>query len=451
MSRSRDVSGDPSGDVSGSIARNSVFGLIGFLIPTAVLFLAYPVLLLHLGAGALGVYFLATSTSGALAFLDFGFSSAAVRFISEDFARGRLRDAADVLAASLAFYGALGLACAAAIWFAAPWLVNLFKAGTSGAVLSFRLAAIQFPAFLLITVFTSLFKALHRFHLAAAVVSLLSVLTWGGAVLAVLFAHAALAGICAIALGSNVAALAASIAIAAALCHGHRIPIRGARLRTAVFRRMFSFGSIMTVNQISSVCLFQVQKYLLGAWIGPAAVTIWQTAALAPSRVHAAVNAFTETVFPVSSAVRDRRRLRTIYLRMLASSAVLAIFAFGLFLTIQDRLMHMWIKGASAAQIIALEPPLILAYLFLALSPAPYHLVNGLGKPALNTVFFALNGALNAILIGIFSLRGFSLSGFGWAFAIANIVTAVAYQISVELLIWRKWLITSPMATAEAA
>jgi len=61
-----------------------------------------------------------------------------------------------------------------------------------------------------------------------------------------------------------------------------------------------------------------------------------------------------------------------------------------------------------------------------------------LGKPWFNTLFYAMNAALNLLFVSVFSFRGITLVKLAWAFACANIVTSVSYQIAVELLIWRR-------------
>ena len=46
--------------------------------------MSYPVLLRQLGDTEFGIYVLATSVVSAMAFLDFGFSAATVKFVAED-------------------------------------------------------------------------------------------------------------------------------------------------------------------------------------------------------------------------------------------------------------------------------------------------------------------------------------------------------------------------------
>ena len=425
-----------------SVSRNSAFGLLGFLVPTAIIFAAYPVLVKGLGLEALGVYFLATSVSGALAFLDVGFSAATVKFVAEDLAEGKLQDASDVIGASILFYSGLGLFCAGVLWLLSPLLVNsYFKVNPAlhdAAILSFRLAALQFAAFLSTTVFISIFKGMQKFHLSAVILSLLSIGTYGGAVAVVLFFHGGLAEVTLASLLANVAVLAVSVVLSLQLCHSVGIHLSAARPKWVTFKRMFSFGSLMTLNQISALCLNQVQKFLIGAWLSPAAVTIWQTATMPPSKVHAAVNSFTEVMFPMSSAIKDRDRLRSIYRKMLGGSLLLALAAFGPFLLLQKYLIGFWMRGADPEQVTKLIPTLVVAYFFLALSPAPYHLLNGIGKPWVNTIFATVNAVVNILCIALFRIQGISLIQFAWALAIANSVTSIGYQLTVEFYVWRK-------------
>ena len=110
-------------------------------------------------------------------FLDLGFSAATLRFVAQDLAAGRTQAAADVVATSLVFYGGMGAVGALVIGALAPLWPPLFKidARLAGdAVLVFRLAGLQFAAYLPAMVFVSIAKAVGRFDRAAIFVCLFS-------------------------------------------------------------------------------------------------------------------------------------------------------------------------------------------------------------------------------------------------------------------------------------
>jgi O-antigen/teichoic acid export membrane protein len=426
-----------------SVRRNSFFGFLGFAVPVLVLFLSYPVLIKHLGMARLGIYLLATSMSGALAFLDAGFSAATLKFIAEDLAQGRKASAAEILAASMCFYGVVGIAGGLVLGLASPWLVGMFKvdAGIYGEALwTFRLASIQFSMFFMLSVFISLFKGMHRFHLSTLCLSTLSVLTYGGAVLAILLAHAGLVGVTAVGLAANTLVLAGSAITGFRICSAEEIYPLAARPSLRVYKRMLGFGSAMLINGFASLFQNQIQRYVIGMTLGPAAVAIFQTASVIPGKIHAAVNAATEVLFPISSAVKDPAYLRRIYLRMLAGTVACAVVALVFLVCLGPWLLSLWLRENCSPQMRSVLIVFAVAYFFLALTPPPFYLLNGMGKPWINTILFTFTASINLLLIGVCFLCGISLIGIAWAFTVAVICGSTACHFIVERRIWRELL-----------
>ena len=152
-------------------------------------------------------------------------------------------------------------------------------------------------------------------------------------------------------------------------------------------------------------------------------------------------------MFPFSSASRDRVRLRQVYLRMLAGSALVALGGFAALVLLARPLLVIWLGARLAASVWPLLPIFALGYFFLALSPAPFHLINGLGRPGLNTLFYVMNALLNVTFLVAAAATGMTLRKLAWSFAAANILTGICYQIAVEMLIWR----SQPRAAEVAA
>jgi O-antigen/teichoic acid export membrane protein len=421
-----------------SIARNAVHGFLGFVAPAAMVFASYPVLIRHLGPAAFGIYLLATALSGTMMFLDLGFSAATLRFVAQDLAAGRPKAAADVVLTSLIFYSAMGVVGGTAIAVLAPVWATIFKVDArlaADAAVVFRLAGLQFAAYLPAMVFVSIAKAAEQFDRSTMAVSLLSITTNGTAIVAVM-AGAGLAGV-------MIAVVAANFVTLTAICiHGLRFcRARGIYLSAAnpvAFRRMLGFGWVLTVNSVAGFFLYQVQKFLVGFAMGPAAVSVYQAAVVVPSKLHAAVNAATEVMFPLASAAEDRAVLRHVYLRMLGGSTLVALAGFAALAVLARPLLTLWLGAPMAVSVGPLVPVFALAYFFLALSPAPFHLINGLGRPGLNTLFYAMNAFINLGLIAVCAASGLTLARFAWAFAAANIATSIAYQAAVEVLVWRR-------------
>ena len=115
------------------------------------------------------------------------------------------------------------------------------------------------------------------------------------------------------------------------------------------------------------------------------------------------------------------------------------------------RILGLWLGPEMAAQALPLLPVFSAAYFFIAFSPAPFYLLNGLGKPWVNTVFTALAAGLNLAVLWIFWSRGISLPQFAWAFAGSSIAATLLFQMVVEIHIWRHGLLLGELRLSTGA
>jgi len=428
------------------VKRNSLYGLAAFVLPSVTILVAYPVLAHTLGTERFGVYFLATSVSGIVVLLDVGIYSATTKLVAEDLASGNQKAAADVIITSSVFYSGLGTLGMVLMWLLAPWLVSLFSIERTmqmEAILVFRLAAIQFAIFLLITNMVSIFKGMQRFDQSTLVLASLSILTYGGAMAGVIVVGADLVGVTFISLSANLVVLLLCIFRTLSLCHDRGVILKLARPTLSAFRRMFSFGVAISAHGVATLFFLQGQRVLVGALISPAAVTIYVLVVTAVSKAHAVINSVTEVMFPLSSAMVTPIQLRRVYLRMLLGSGVSAALILGPLALFAEQILTVWVGADLAHKAAPLVPLFAVGVFFMALSPAPFHVVNGTGRPWFNVLFDVCKVLIAASVLVVAALEGITLVGFAWAFAIANIVTAVAFQASVEILIWRRGLLAS--------
>jgi O-antigen/teichoic acid export membrane protein len=241
-----------------------------------------------------------------------------------------------------------------------------------------------------------------------------------------------------ISLAANILVLALAIRLALSSCRKERIELRYPELPFSVFRRIVGFGSLMALNSLSGVFLYQIQRFLIAYLIGPAGVTLYQLAMTVPAKAHAVVNSITQVMFPLASSEKDHQSLRRVYLGMLLGSGTIALLLLVPLAVFAQPLMTLWVGAELATQVAPLLPLFALSFAFLALSTAPYHVVNGLGKPWLNTISYAFNATINVAMIAVFAIDEITLTEFAWAFAIANVLNGLLYQAVVEITIWRR-------------
>lgn len=424
-----------------SLRRNAIYGALGFAIPTAAILVAYPVLIRYLGHESFGIFVLATSFGGLSFLADLGISAAIVKFLAEDLASANRHRAAELIRTAIVFYVAMGVIVATALGLLAERLIVWFSTPASletQALWSFRLGAAQFAFYLVFACWLSICKGVQRFDLAAFLGSTNSALSILASTVAAAASGGSLIYTSAANLGATMLAVAIGAVVVLRLCAQVNLRLGVARATVAALRRMIGFGSAMLVNGISGILLYQLQRFLIGAWLEPAAVGIYQIATAVPARAHALVAAATETMFPFAAAERDRKKLRRAYLRMLGGSAVVAVAVLLPLATMAEPLLSLWIDAKTAASAAPLLVLACAAYAVLALSPAPYHLLNGIGRPWINTASFAFNALLNVLTIVVLTINGATLADFVLAFLLANVINGIAYQTFVELFVWRR-------------
>ncbi len=429
--------------------RNALYGLLGFLVPTLITLASYPVLVFYLGAEVVGIYMLATMLSAGWSALDFGVSAATVKLVAEDRARGDAKSAGQVILASLAFYGLLGLAGSLAIWFAAPALVALFKTSAAlhaDAVLAFRLAALRFALFFVAQVFVSVFKGLYRFEYSTLLVSLLSIATYGGAAAGVLVAGAGLVGISWIALAANLALLLFAAPLAAHHCRRYGIRVLGARPQLSTFRRIFSFGAFIGANYLAYALVTQIGPMVLSSFLGPAAVAVFNIASSVTLRAQAAFNALYEFVLPMTAARvqtlddEGRWELRRIYLKALRIGAVLSVAGFGALYGFAPEIARLWLPSEIEAPVGEILRLLSIGAAASSLTPLAYHFINGLGRPATNTLFLVALAAIAYGTLALLSLSGMTVRGFAVAQSTGFFCYGAGLLVFGEAVVWRQWV-----------
>jgi O-antigen/teichoic acid export membrane protein len=435
-----------------SMRRNTIHGALGFLIPTLVVFAAYPVVLRGVGGAALGIYILASTLSGSLAFLEFGLSTATMKFVAEEVGANRPRGVAEVVNVSLVFYGTLGFAGLLVVWLAAPALARWSRAPpelAATAILVFRIAAVQFVPAYVLGVFGAVFKGLQRFEYASVMNSLLTALTWGGGVLAVMAFRASVAGVALVGLAATTSVCALSAVLAVRLCRRHKIALGSARPTLAVFRSMTRFGAFMSVNGLLGLLAGAVQSWLIAGLLTPVAVTIYSSGVQIVSKINQLMGAMFEAMMPVAATMSRGRdagqlaRLRRLYRKTMGIALALSVGGSAVLYAVARVLIHVWLRSDIDADVAAVVRVMCLGLAINGATPVVFHLVNGIGRPGANTAFMVVGTSTTYGLLLALSFGGLTVTRFALAASASLLVNGIAYLIFAEWIVWGKWLAPS--------
>jgi O-antigen/teichoic acid export membrane protein len=420
---------------------NSIHGLLGFAIPALVMLIAFPILLRHLGPDAFGIYILAMSITGTVLILDLGFSAATLKFVAEDVSKGDYKAAADGIIASFLFYSCLGLSVALVIWNSSEWLVSLFSIEDSlraDAVNVFRLSAMQFAVFFLTTMCISVFKGMQKFHLSMIALCLLALLTYGGALGGVVWGDISLTALMWITLTANLCVLGFSVAVVMWLCSQMGIKLHAARPSLAIFRRMAGFGAAFAVSSVAGILHAQLQRIFIGAALGPQYVSSFFLAVWGPAKLNSATLAMTEPLFPrtvflaVSSDLMNMRRL---YRKYFLLTSIISFLALSPLYILPEAIFSLWLGKSLPLDVPAVTKIVTIGLFFNAISQPATHVLNGMGKPWVNTAFTVLSPVvLYCLLLYYFLSKGsLEMDDFAYATAFSLIISAVVYLAWFEI------------------
>lgn len=442
-----------------NLRRNTVFGALGFVLPTVVVLLAYPVVLRSLGAGAMGIYILAISFSGTFAFLEFGLVTITTKLVAEASASREPERASDAIVTSLAFYLSLGVAGVAVLWSLSPALAGWVGAPDPVAgARAFRIASLLIVCAYANNVAGAVLKGLHRFDLAAAQATTLSAASWGGAVLVTLLAGGGLVRLTGASLAANAVLAGLSWAVTVAECRRGGIHLASGRPRARTLRAMLRFGIFMSLNGLMGVLVNQVQNVIIARLLSPVAIAVWGTAVQVVSKINQLTSAAFELVLPLSAGLAEAsvrteeriRLLRSVYVKALGLSFLASAGASATLYALAPTVVHLWLHSPIDGEVSSVLRLLCIGIAVNGATPVVFHLLNGIGRPEVNTASMALGTLLLYGTLYVISRSGITVERFAIATTTAFTVNGFLYIGYGELVVWRRWLLPTARGAVDA-
>lgn len=401
---------------------NSAWGVLNFLVPLAIALLTAPFIVRELGADMFGVLSVVGITLGFFGFLDFGIGGAATRQVAAYFEKSDYRSINRVVSTVFAFYLLVGAIAGVGILLSTSVFVTRLLTIPAElqdmATVAFYISAPAFLVSLVSSTFMSIPSALQRYDvstkvsLAISVVSTavtLAILAFGGGLVQLMLAGLII-GIIGLPIGFIVARrMLPTIAV---------VP----HWDVPMLKELFSFGGYFLVSQLGVLLLYQMDKLLIGHFLGVGAVTYYVVPGNLAQKIQGFVAAATAVIFPMSAGlfetndhetiVRLYREGTRLVLILVATIAVpMAVFA--------EPFLRHWMGADIAAASTVVMVLLVITYALLSLTAVPWHIANGAGRAKINAIFTLAIAALD-IAAFLVLVRPYGLIG-----------AAVAYLLSV--------------------
>ncbi len=403
--------------------RNVAFGLLGFAWPVALLLVSTPILLRGLGEEGFGVQALVINVIGYLTIFN-SMQGAGTKYLSEFLAKQERENITKLLSTSLFFNLGVGIVGGLAIFLGSSLLVTrIFRVPDElvpASTLAFQLASIGFVASTISWWGTAVMAGLQRYDVVSGIAILVVTFSTLGSLLALVFGF----GLVGVVVSNVVGALIGALAYGLSVKRGLPWLRWEWRFDKKMFRLLFGFGIFATIQVIFGLISVQMDRTLLGLWIGVGAVAIYTIPWGLTTRIQQLCSRALQVVFPLTSELNSQQRgdqLMRLFLRAQTLNTVLVILIGMPLLLLARDILTQWMGTEFAEQATLALELLTIAYGLYSLCIVLGGIIWGLGHPEVYTGFSIALALANLIGYVLFIPR-WAVDGAAWGSMLSSLV-----------------------------
>jgi O-antigen/teichoic acid export membrane protein len=382
------------------VFRSTASNLIGQAVILGVGFLLAPFVLRRIGAADYGLWVLVSSLTGYASVLEFGISSAVIKYVAEYRVRGEREQVRAFVATSLSLYTALGVLAvlfSLGVALLLPHFINVPPGEEGKAARLVLLAGVALGLSIPSTIVVGVLRGLQRFDLLN-LLYVINTLLSAGATIAVLLLGWGVIGIAAVAIPVTILTQIPGLWLVRRADPEMRIGWRGARRDLVPTVTGFSFK--LFVTQVSRQLQKRTDEIVIAGALPIASVTPYSFGRRLGEIPNQLANQLVRTLMPLASglhAERDWARLRGMYFASTRVSIAIAAALAAVVAVLAPSFLRLWV-GPEYAQywpVVALIS--LSSVAALSIYPAGA-ILQGMDRHKTQAITSILNGALNLVL-----------------------------------------------------
>ena len=402
-----------------SIAKNTIFNLLGYGIPLIFALVLIPPLIKGLGAERFGILNLAWMVIGYFSFFDFGIGKGLTKIIAEKIGANQIEQMSRIFWTSLFLMLSVSIFFAGCISFFIPSLVNIFKISHKfhqETINTFYVLAISIPIVSTTTGLRGVLEAYQKFGIINIMRVSLGIFTFLGPLLVLLITNS---------LFWIVIFLIVLRIIIWILYLLQCFKVNKNIKNEIIFdfnsiRPVLRFSIWITLANIVGPIILYSDRFLIGALISAAAITYYATPYEIVTKLLLIPGALSGVLFPIFSASFFSNPLlskkiflrgaKFVFLLIYPMVFLIAMFSF--------EGMKLWLGSEFALQSYLVLQLLSVGILMNSISIIPNNFFQGIGKPKIPTLLNLAELPFYILLMWLF-IEKWGINGAAFAYLIA--------------------------------
>ncbi len=402
------------------------YNVVGALLPIVTSLGTVPFYIHEIGLARYGVVTITWVLLGYFGFLDFGMSRASANALAR-IGDGDTRERSRVL--MTAFYSNLAMGVIGGlVLYGAGALILLHVVKIPGSLLqetrhAYPWMAAMLPLGMLNGVFTGAMESREKFLLSNI---LGAVATMGGQIIPLLCAYA-FGPTLAVVIPATLLTRLAAVGLSALVVAGLERPLRLLDLDLGWLRRLFGYGSWVSISSLLNPILDTSNQLIVGATLGAAAVATYSVPMTLAMRSQVVATALARTLFPRISRLDRSEAVAT---TQRASSALAYGFAVvcGPAILFSGTFLHLWIGARFAHDSAAVAAILLFGAWSNGVAFLPYGFLQAQGRPRV-TATVAMVEIFPFFIVLWLLIRLFGLPGAALAWTLRVTLNCIALFI----------------------
>jgi O-antigen/teichoic acid export membrane protein len=426
------------------IAQNILSNWLALAVATLAGFFMSPFVVHHLGNVAYGVWVIIGSLVSYMNLLDLGLRGAVTRFVSKGNTQGNHEESSQAVSGALWIRLWISLAIVLAgllLSFGFNRFFGIPVALQQAARIAMLVTAVTVAINLWCGVFGGVLTALHRYDLTSSVAVLQTCLRVAGIVFLLRSGH----GILALAIWDLCTSIAANTALVI-LCFVSypRLKVVFGRPDRATLQKLWTYSSYVFLINLAVQVTYYTDNLVVGAFLSPAAVTLYAIGGLLISYSRQIVFPMTTTFMPLASSFEaegSHDNLRRLLIHGTRAALIVSLpIEVALFFR-GHTFIHLWMGEQYAQPSGTVMQILLLSVVFSTANTTSAGIAYGMEKHK-RVAFWAMGEAAANLILSIILVRRIGIYGVAWGSAIPSVI--------VEMLLWPAYvskLVAIPIRT----